>query len=243
MAPVILEVLLFVGLSAICSGLNIALMSLGKRELFYKARAGNSMAKRVLPLRNNSHLSLSAILFTNVAVVSANALVLEHHFNGIIAAAVSTTLIVIFGEVLPQAIFVKSALPFVSVLSPLVRLMIFLTYPLSKPLQLVLDKIVGQEKNTLHSRAELGMLIMDHKLGDESELDEDEVEIIQSTLQLSEKQVGDIMRPISNVFWLADGAVLDEKTVDMITEQGYSRIPVFNKILTECRGVLLMRYG
>lgn len=87
------------------------------------------------------------------------------------------------------------------------------------------------------------MIIMDHKLGDESELDEDEVEIIQSTLQLSEKQVGDIMRPISNVFWLADGAVLDEKTVDMITEQGYSRIPVFNKILTECRGVLLMRYG
>lgn len=87
------------------------------------------------------------------------------------------------------------------------------------------------------------MIIMDHKLGDESELDEDEVEIIQSTLQLSEKQVGDIMRTISNVFWLADGAVLDEKTVDMITEQGYSRIPVFNKILTECRGVLLMRYG
>jgi len=238
---VLLQVIFFVGLSAICSGLNIALMSLSKRDLKHKVGAGNKMAERVLPFRMNSHLSLAAILFTNVAAVSANALILEHHFNGLVAGLVSTVLIVIFGEVLPQAVFVKSALVFVSTLTPLVWLMVIVTYPLAKPLQLVLDKIIGDENSPLHSRAELGMLISEHKIGDESELDEDEVEIIESTLLLSEKQVEEIMQPIDDVYWLPDDTVLDAKTVDEIKEQGYSRVPIFNKKLTQCRGVLLMK--
>ncbi len=235
-----LEVLVFVGLSAIYSGLNIALMSLSRADLKRKATLGNVRAAKVLPFRTNSHLSLAAILFANVAVVSANALLLEHHFNGLIAGLVSTLLIVVFGEVVPQAIFVKSALKFCSFFTPLLWLTIVITYPVSKPLQYVLDKLVGHETHPLHSRAELGMLISEH-VSDESELDEDEVEIIRSTLQLSEKQVSEIMQPIRKVYWLKDTDTLDAATVDNITAHGYSRVPVFNRQLTECLGVLLMK--
>jgi metal transporter CNNM len=94
---------LLISLSAVCSGLNLALMSLDVADLKRKAKLGNKAAKRVLPLRRNGHLSLASILLTNVAVVSATSLVLEHEFNGLIAGVASTILIVIFGEVLPQA--------------------------------------------------------------------------------------------------------------------------------------------
>ena len=60
-------------------------------------------------------------------------------------------------------------------------------------------------------------------------------------MQLSEKQVGEIMRPIHEVYWLEVGDMLDAATVDTIKERGYSRIPVFNDKLTECAGVLLMK--
>lgn len=240
-APLFLEVLLFVGLSAVYSGLNIALMSLSKADLRRKASLGDVGAARVMPFRENSHLSLSAILFANVAVVSANALILEHHFNGLVAGLVSTILIVIFGEVVPQAIFVKSALKFCAFFAPLLWLTIVVTYPISKPLQLVLDKLIGHEKHPLHSRAELGMLIREHAEDDRSELDDDEVEIIRSALQLSEKRVQDIMRPIGQVYWLKDTDELNEKTVDDIKRRDYSRVPVFNKQLTACSGVLLMK--
>lgn len=236
----IAEMIVLVGLSAIYSGLNIALMSLSKTDLRRKAKLGNVHAKRVLPLRENGHLSLASILFANVAAVSASALLLEDYFNGLIAGVISTFVMVIFGEVLPQAIFVKSALRFCSFFAPFLWLTVVVTYPASKLLQLALDRLVGHEKNSLHSRAELGMLISEH-VSDASELDEDEVEIIRSALQLSEKHVSDIMRPIKEVYWLKNTAMLDAKRVDQIKEKGYSRIPVFNKEMTICDGVLLMK--
>ncbi len=61
------EVILLVGASAICSGLNIAVLSLDLADLRRKAKLGNKQAERVLPLRRNIHLLLGSILFTNVA--------------------------------------------------------------------------------------------------------------------------------------------------------------------------------
>lgn len=236
-----LEVIFLVGLSALYSGLNIALMSLSRADLRRKAKLGNRAAIKVLPFRENSHLSLAAILFANVAVISTSSLVLEHHFNGIIAGVVSTILIVIFGEVLPQAWFVRFALKFCATFTPLLQVTIILTYVISKPLQLVLDKLISHEAHTLHSRDELGMIISEHRAHTGSELDEDEVGIIQSALQLSEKQVRDIMKPINEVFWLRYTATLDAETVDDIKARGYSRVPVFDAKLTKCYGVLLMK--
>jgi metal transporter CNNM len=235
-----LEVAILVGLSAIFSGLNISLMSLDPEDLRRKKKLGNKDAARVLPYREKSHLSLASILFANIAVVSATSLVLEPHFHGLLAGLISTLLIVVFGEVLPQAFFVRFALRFCAFLAPLLRVTIWLTYIISKPLQLILDRIITNEENTLHSRDELGLIIGEHR-ANTSELDEDEIEIIQATLQLSEKQVGQIMQPIDEVYWLTDQAVLDAETVDEIKERGYSRVPVFDAALTYCYGVLLMK--
>lgn len=237
-----MQIAALVGLSGVYSGLNIALMSLSVADLRRKKKLGNNDAAKVLPFRTNAHLSLAAILFANIAVVSASALTLERHTGGVLAAIVSTILIVVFGEVIPQAIFVKRALKFCAALSPVLWLTVAITYPLSKPLQLVLDRMIGRgERQLLHTRAELGLLIGEHRVADESELDEDEVEIIQSALQMSEKTVKDIMRPIKQVYWLAQDAVLNDETVEQITRQGYSRVPIFDTALTQCYGVLLLR--
>lgn len=74
---------IIVGLSAIFSGLNIALMSLPVASLKRKAKLGNRDAIKVLPLRKNSHLSLASILLANVAVISAISLTLEAHFSSV----------------------------------------------------------------------------------------------------------------------------------------------------------------
>ena len=228
-------------LAAIFSGLNISLMSLSLSDLTRKARLGNKDAKRVLPLRKNAYLSLASILFGNVAVVSASTLTLEGTFNGLIAGIATTILMVVFGELLPQAIFVNSALRFCAFFAPLIQFMTIITYPLSKPLAIMLTKLIGEQDRILHTRAELGLLISEHKIANQSELDEDEVEIIQSALQLSEKTVREIMRPIDEVFWLPITAQLNAKTIDNIKARGYSRIPILSKDKTDCYGVLLMK--
>jgi len=237
----ILEVVLLVLLSAICSGLNIAVMSLSLPDLRRKAKLGDRQAKRVLPLRRNTHLTLASILLTNIAVVSATSLVLNQRFNGWLAGLISTLLIVIFGEVLPQALFSRIDLAYSSLFAPVLKAMMFVTYIISKPLQLLLDKLFPRQRAKLQSRDELGLLISEHLTNDDSELDEDEVEIMRGALKLSEKRVRDIMTAMPQVFWLTPSSELNSDKIDEIKAKGFSRIPIFNQQKTVCYGILLVK--
>jgi metal transporter CNNM len=238
---VFLTVTLLIGISALCSGLNVAFMSLDLDDLRRKAKLGNSHAKRVLPLRRNRHLTLAAILLTNVAAVSATSLVLENAFNGIIAGIATTLLIVILGEILPQAYFARRALRVCALLTPLMRTMIFITYIAAKPIQLFLDRLFGMESPQLQSRQELGVMITEHLGNNHSELDDDEIEIIRGALQLSEKRVRDIMISIGRVYWLTPDTIINAEKIMEIKDFARSRIPIFNRRLTKCYGILLMK--
>lgn len=235
---VLLQVVLLVGFAAVCSGLNVSFMSLDVAGLKRKANLGNAFATKLLPLRQNGHLTLAAILLTNVAAATATPLVLDTRINGVMAGVVSTLLLVIFAEITPQALFLRRALEYCGRLVWLLRTMIIITYPLAKPLQLVLDRLFGQEKPELHTRHELGLLISEHLGHTGSELDEDEVEIVRSALQLSEKRVRNIVTPINQVYWLGPDDLMDTKKVAYIKNHEWSRIPVFDKQLTRCYGIL-----
>lgn len=244
MSPIIiiLVIILLLLLSALSSGLNIALMSLNSNELRRKAKLGNRQAKLVYPLRKNTHLTLAAILLSNVAFASATAIVLGENLNGFVAGAISTLLLVVFGELMPQALFAKRALLFCYIFAPWLRFITIITYPIAKPLQLLMDSLFGDHNGKqLHTRHELGLMIHEHLGEDASELDEDEVEIIKGALQLSEKQVSEIMTSIRHVYWLTKDTVLDDAKIDEIKSASWSRIPIFNKELTSCDGILRMK--
>ncbi len=238
---IVLETVLLVGASAICSGLNLSLMALEVSDLQRKSRGGSKQAKRILPLRKNSHLSLASILLTNVAVISATSLSLEHHFNGLIAGIIGTLLIVVFGEIFPQAIFVRQALRITAFFVPVLKFMIIITYPISKPLQLLLDALFGPEQAHLHSRRDIGLILSEQATDEGSELDEDEVEIMRGALSLSQKRVRDITTDIRHVFWVTPNTVVDAAKIDEIKDENWSRIPIFNEERTETYGVLLMK--
>lgn len=240
-ALVFLEVIVLVGFSAMCSGLNIGIVALGVGDLKRKAALGNAQARRVLPFRRNLHLTLAGILLSNVAAISGTSLVLDNRFNGVVAEIGATLLIVIFGEVMPQAFFAHHALGFCSRLRWLMRLMIIITYPISKPLQLLLDRLFGRERLHLQSRHELGLLIAEHADSEETELDGDEIEIMRGALSLSEKRVRDIMTDLRNVYWLTPGTTIDAGKIDEIKDKGWSRIPIINTQQTTCYGILLMK--
>ena len=234
-------VTLLVGLSAVCSGLNVALMALDPDDLNRKAKLGDRRAQRVLPLRKSTHLSLSAILLTNIAAVSATSLVLDNVFYGVLAGVFATLLTVIFGEIFPQAYFLRNALKMTAALAPFLRLIIIISWPISRPIQVMLDHLFQDDEAHLQTRHELGLMLSEHIGANESELDEDEVEIMRGALQLSEKRVRDIMTPIEGVFWLTPRTVIDGELIDKIKQTGYSRIPIFNSEKTICFGILLVK--
>jgi metal transporter CNNM len=237
----LLTVLILIALSAAYSGLNVSLLSLNLADLKRKAKLGNIYAKKILPLRQRSNLTLASILISNVAVISATSLVLNKQYNGWVAGISSTLLIVIFGEILPQAFFSRNALEVTATFVPLLELMIIITYPIAKPLELLLNKLLGDERQKLPTRRELGFIITEQTDQEDSELDEDEIEIMRGALQLSEKHVRDIMTPIKDVYWITPETDLTPEIIDEIKLNSYSRIPIFDNDCTKSYGFLLMK--
>ena len=67
-----------------------------------------------------------------------------------------------FGEILPQAVFSHYRLPIGAYLSPFVRVLEFLFYPIAKPVAVALDYFLGPDHPTVYRRAELKELTKRH---------------------------------------------------------------------------------
>lgn len=115
-------------------------------------------------------------------------------------------------------------------MAPGVLALMWLMAPVAWPTAKLLDWLLGEDHGTTYKKAGLKTLVTLHKtLGTVpgERLNEDEVTIITAVLDLKEKPVGSIMTPMQDVFTMSADTVLDEKMMDTILSQGYSRIPIY----------------
>jgi len=73
--------------------------------------------------------------------------------SGVVALVVSTVIIVIFGEIIPQAICNKYGLFIGAHFTWLIYLLIALTFVISFPLSLLLKCILGEEEGNVYSKS------------------------------------------------------------------------------------------
>lgn len=223
----ILIVVLLVVLSGIFSGLTLGFFSLNLTSLERKIKLGNAAAKKVYPIRKNGNLLLCTLLLGNVAVNSTMAIFLGNIATGLVAGFVATGLIVVFGEIIPQAVFSRHALKFGSRTVWLVRIFIFIFYPIAYPLSWMLDKALGAELATIWDKKEIEEIIRHHEDAIESEIDADEERILLGALTFSDMTAKMTATPRPVVFSLESDQVIDAGLILIIREKGFSRIPIF----------------
>ena len=141
--------------SSIFSGLTLGLLSLSKYDLKRKIKLGDKKAKRVYSVRKNGSLLLTTLLLGNVLVNSILSVFLGSIGTGLIAVIISTVLITIFGEILPQAIISRHALNFGYNTIWIVKFFVGLFYFISKPISICLDKLLGEEDKKVIKKREL----------------------------------------------------------------------------------------
>lgn len=79
-------------------------------------------------------------------------LCLDRLVNVAVALVLSTTAIVLFGEILPQAVCSRYGLSIGGHAAPVVRFLMFATAPLSWPIGKALDALLGKENFTFGKR-------------------------------------------------------------------------------------------
>ncbi|MBI4152393.1 HlyC/CorC family transporter [Candidatus Woesearchaeota archaeon] len=217
-----------IGLSALFSGLSLGLMSLGPYALQRKIKLGNKNAQKVYPLRKRGNQLLCTLLLGNVAVNSALAVFLGSLTQGIIASLTATGLIVIFGEILPQAIFSRHALEFGARFAWLVSFFFYLFYPVTWPIAYGLDRMLGKELPAVFTKKEFSLFIEQQKKFQKSDIREQEFSLLQRGLHFSDKNVGQVMTPWKNTYHLRPSMRLTPSLRVEIQLQGCSRIPVYD---------------
>lgn len=227
--------------SALFSGLTLGFFSLNKDDLERKAELGDKQAKKVYKIRKNGNLLLCTLLIGNVAVNSTLSIFLGSLASGLMAGLTATALIVVFGEIIPQAAFSRYALILGAKFSWLVRLFIIVLFPICWPLAWALDKVLGDEIPTVYSKHELMKIIESHEDLKESEVDKDEEKIIKGALSFSDKNAQDVMTPRTEIFSLEANQKLDQATMKRIFKSGHSRIPVYEEKLDNIVGLLYVK--
>lgn len=218
-------------LAACVAGLTLGLMGLNTTSLEIVTQSDNlqqaEAAKAIKPVRDQGNLLLVTLLFANTIATELLPLVLEALVpGGYFSLIVSVVSIMLFGEIIPQAICSRHPLVIGSKLIGFVKILRAILYPVSAPIAYVLDVFLGEELATVYNRGELKGLIDVHAIN--GVVTHDETVILKGALEFSEKCVDQIMTPAKNVFMLDIDTKLDRNNMLKILRNGHSRIPIYD---------------
>lgn len=236
-----LIVIVLIGFSAFFSGATLGLMGLNPQELKRKMSLGDKNAAKVYSVRKRGNLLLATLLIGNVAINSTLAIFLGSIASGLMAGLAATGLIVIFGEIAPQAVFSRFALSLGARVTWLVKIIIFILLPIAWPIAWVLNKALGDELATVYSKRELMKIIEEQEDSKESDVGEEEERIVKGALTFSSKKVGDIMTLRTAVEAFETTEIIDNHLLEDIQDSGYSRFPVYEGEIDNVVGILYLK--
>eukprot|EP00894_Picocystis_sp_ML_P001147 jgi/Pico_ML_1/51664/g239.t1 len=152
--------------SALFSGLTLGLMSLDNVGLQILAEGGDERekqyAKKIMPVRKTGNRLLCTLLLGNTLVNAAVSILLSDVTTGVIGLVASTGLILIFGEIIPQAICSRHGLMIGSATLWMVKFFMLIFFPIVWPVAKILDYMLGDDIGTVYSQEELKRLITIH---------------------------------------------------------------------------------
>ena len=239
--------------SALISGAEVAFFSLQMKSLEDTEDSELTQSiRRVISLLKKPKRLLATILvannFINIAIVLLFASLSKTIFKSIenqlivlfIEIGIITTIILIFGEILPKIYANRNALAFSKRIAPIIRfldkfLLFWVTYPMSQT-TIFLERRLGDKKNQLS----VDQLSQALELTGEDETTSDEQRILEGIVNFGSTDTREVMCPRIDMFALSDELTLEE-IIPLILDQGFSRIPVFNEKKDNIKGILYIK--
>ena len=259
---------LFAGLM---SGLTVGYLSVDDLTMELKSTNGTEEEKfyssRVLPVISNRHWLLCTLLLMNSFAMEALPVFLDRIFSRLTAVVISVTLLLIFGEVIPQALCTgPRQIQIASMMAPFTLLLMKISSPITFFLGKALDIILGEHHKSRFQNTDLKALVEMHtykalkelqeeeekhkyipkdeiaKPGSNMGLNDMEANLMISALEIREKKVIEIMIPFNKVYMLNYDEKINQNKIYEIIKKGFSRIPVYtNNNIKDIIGLLRIK--
>ena len=246
----IILILIFLILSALTSGCEVAFFSLDKSII--PEDNSNKLIKKIESLLENPKRLLATILisnnFINIAIVILFASIDNPYLSSInnpiietiIEVGVIGMLILFIGDILPKIYANRNPLIFSKVMvNPIYfldRYILFLfNQPMSKSMN-YLESSLAKDTEQLS----VDKLSQALELTDSKETSKEEKKILKGIVNFGNVETRQIMCPRVDVFALEANKDMNE-IIDELISNGFSRVPVFEDNLDKIQGVLYVK--
>ena len=239
-------ILLCIIMSAYFSATETAFSSLNRIRIKNMADKGNKRAALVLKLSEDYDMLLSTILIgnniVNIACASLSTLLfvrlLGEDAGASVSTAVTTVIVLVFGEVSPKSIAKESPEKFSMFSAPILNFMAVLLTPLNflfKQWKKVLSRFFHSSASQGITEEELITIVEEAR--QDGGIDEQEGDLLRNALEFNELKAADILTPRIDVVGVNVCAGAEE-IASVFTETGYSRLPVYQGSIDNIVGIL-----
>jgi Mg2+/Co2+ transporter CorB len=236
-------------ISAFFSGSETALTATSRARMHEMARRGDRRATIINTLRETPERLIGSILLGNNLVnILASALatmVFVQLFGdaGVIyATLVMTTLVLIFGEVMPKTYALSYPDRVALAVSPVLRILVMVFAPVVMGVEFIVKRAlrvlgvdISKVDNVLSAHDELrGVIALQHK---EGAVVKEHRDMLGGILNLKELELSDVMVHRTKMHTI-DGSLPLNEIVEEVLKSGHTRIPVWTGDPDNISGVL-----
>lgn len=243
MAQLAIAVLIVIIGSAICSGTEVALLSIPLLKARQLAQNRKPAAVALLAIREKISRPIASIVILNNVfnivgsfIVSRIAADLFSNLMLGIFSGILTFLIILFAEIVPKTIGERYAEQFGLLVAVPVRSLTWLMTPIIWVLEKLTAPLVKGNNRPVTNEAEIKLLAM---LGyQEGLIEDDEAEMIQKVFRMNDIVAKDIMTPRVAITYIEGHRSLESAQQEIMQSQ-HSRILVTGEELDDVLGVAL----
>ncbi|MAM98281.1 MAG: metal transporter [Candidatus Marinimicrobia bacterium] len=174
--------------------------------------------------------SLAAIITYRISPDNQNLMLLQ--------VIVVSIVLIIFGEILPKTIAMRSSSQFANIVYYPLRVFMILLHPITLILNGInkfVLKLIPKEEKSFDTEEELEILA---ELGEEKgSLEEEESDMIRSIIKFDDKTVREVMTPRVDILSLPSDASIDD-AMDLIAKKQFSKIPLYRENIDEITGII-----
>ena len=247
-------IIIMVALSACFSGTEAAYNSVNSMHLRREAEEGkSSSAKLAYKICENFATTLCTILIgnnlVNIAASACATAIFMQIFAGVsggkgiasvVSTAVLTIIVLIFGEILPKILAKQHSIKICKATAFPMQILTYILFPIVFVTMLIMNLIrkiwgTANEDEPDVTEDELASII--DTVEKEGVIDEDQSDLLQSSLEFSDTSVEEIMTPRIDLVTID----LDDDLEDIeetIANSNYSRLPVYRDSIDDIIGVL-----